>query len=245
MRVGFVSDLHGNLTALRAVLAALAERGVGHVVCLGDVATLGPEPAGTVELVAERCATLIEGNHDTFLRVPGAAAAYTSAPPVLDAIDWCATQLTGQHHRLLGAAVASAELHLGRHRVVAFHGSPADNTEDLLATTADDALLAALGPAPAPLMAGGHTHLPLLRRLRGTLLLNPGSVGMPFAAYVGGAQPELLPYAEFAVAHDEGPEGELVVELHRLRLDLAAYRAVLRRSDSPFAPFLLDAYAPH
>jgi predicted phosphodiesterase len=56
MRVALISDLDGNMVALRAVLDRIAQSGVDRVVCLGDVATLGPAPARVIETLAESAA---------------------------------------------------------------------------------------------------------------------------------------------------------------------------------------------
>ena len=48
-------------------------------------------------------------------------------------------------------------------------------------------------------MAGGHTHLQMVRQHRGTLLVNPGSLGLPFESYAQGGPPKILPHAEYAI----------------------------------------------
>ena len=94
MRVALLSDIHGNDVALRTVLADIHRQGVDQIVCLGDVATLGPTPQRTVELLVELNCPCIMGNHDAFLLDPGLVKAYTQATPVIDAIDWCREQLS-------------------------------------------------------------------------------------------------------------------------------------------------------
>ncbi|NLF32381.1 MAG: metallophosphoesterase [Planctomycetes bacterium] len=59
-----ISDIHGNLDALQAVLADIDERQIKHIVCLGDVVGYGPQPAECLDLVMERCAACLMGNHD-------------------------------------------------------------------------------------------------------------------------------------------------------------------------------------
>jgi hypothetical protein len=81
-------------------------------------------------------------------------------------------------------------------------------------------------------MAGGHTHIQLLRQHRGNWLLNPGSVGMPFRAYVAGQRPEIMPYAEYALLHVVGET--LGVELKRVGLERQALRSAVEHwSNSP------------
>jgi diadenosine tetraphosphatase ApaH/serine/threonine PP2A family protein phosphatase len=59
-----ISDIHGNLEALRAVLAEIERRGVSDILCLGDVIGYGPDPLACLDLVMARCQTVLMGNHD-------------------------------------------------------------------------------------------------------------------------------------------------------------------------------------
>ena len=64
MRLAVLSDVHANLEALTAVLAEADARGADALVCLGDVVGYGPDPGACVDLVRERCAVTVMGNHD-------------------------------------------------------------------------------------------------------------------------------------------------------------------------------------
>jgi diadenosine tetraphosphatase ApaH/serine/threonine PP2A family protein phosphatase len=64
VRTAIISDIHGNLEALRTVLADIDRRGVDEIVCLGDILGYGPDPLECVDLVAERCSWSLLGNHD-------------------------------------------------------------------------------------------------------------------------------------------------------------------------------------
>lgn len=64
VRLAVISDIHGNLTALQAVLADIEQQDVEGIVCLGDIVGYGPEPTACVETVAERCQWSLLGNHD-------------------------------------------------------------------------------------------------------------------------------------------------------------------------------------
>ena len=63
MRYAVLSDVHGNLQALRAVLADAAERS-DAILCLGDVVGYGADPAACVDLVGQRCQAVVGGNHE-------------------------------------------------------------------------------------------------------------------------------------------------------------------------------------
>jgi len=62
--LAIISDIHSNIEALTAVLGDIDQRGIKRIVCLGDVVGYGPEPRECVDLVRERVATCIMGNHD-------------------------------------------------------------------------------------------------------------------------------------------------------------------------------------
>ena len=64
MRTAIISDIHGNLEALKTVLADIDRREVDEIVCLGDILGYGPDPLECVDLVAERCSWSLLGNHD-------------------------------------------------------------------------------------------------------------------------------------------------------------------------------------
>lgn len=238
MRIALISDLHGNHLALEAVLADARRAGVDRLACLGDVATLGPRPREVLERLADLGCPCILGNHDEFLLDPAVVERYTRVPIIVEAIDWCRAQLGPGELAFVGGFDRELELDLGGGaRLLLFHGSPDDNTCDLLATTPPDELEQQLGERRATLMAGGHTHIQLLRQHRGALLLNPGSVGMPFREYVAGARPVILAHAEYAIV--DAADGRIGVDLRRVPLDKCALRkeaaawphALMLRSD--------------
>jgi len=63
-KIAVISDIHGNLSALTAVLDDIARRGVERIVCLGDVVGYGPDPTACLDIVIERCELSLMGNHD-------------------------------------------------------------------------------------------------------------------------------------------------------------------------------------
>lgn len=66
-KIGFISDIHSNLTALTQALELLAIHRVDEIVCLGDVVGYGPEPVACLNRVRDQCSTIIQGNHDAAL----------------------------------------------------------------------------------------------------------------------------------------------------------------------------------
>lgn len=231
-RIALISDIHGNAIALRAVLDAIANEGITRIACLGDVFTMGPHPNEVLALLEGRCECFILGNHDEYLFDTQSLSGHTQAPEVISAVDWC--------RQTLGLPslpfVQHVRLALGHTDVLLFHGSPSSNNVDLVAQTPDAALDAQLGSAQATVMAGGHTHIQMLRQHRGRLLVNPGSVGMPFERFVSGGPPKVLPLAELAII--EATEREVRISLRRIKIDRDALIAAARAWDQPMGRYL-------
>ena len=241
-RIALISDIHGNAIALREVLRSIRERGADEIVCLGDVATLGVAPDEVVDALQRLGCRCIMGNHDDYVLDPGRIDSHTNSPMILDAIEWCRQQLSGDQIDFVSRFERGIELPLvGPHRLLLFHGSPSSNLVDLLAETPADAFDAQLGPERALVMAGGHTHLQMLRQHRGTLVVNPGSVGAPFRELPVSGRPTILDHAEYASVEVSG--GDVTVALQRVALDRRALAKAARESANPMRAELAAAYA--
>lgn len=240
LRIALISDIHGNRVALEAVLEDITRLGCDQTVCLGDVATLGPEPVAVAEMLADAGISTLLGNHEEFLLQPETIQAYTSAPTILQAVDWCREQLPPEVIASLDEAPFTASIDADGLTVELFHGSPRSVTENLLSTTPEGDLDDALEGIEADAYVSGHTHIQMVRQHRGRLLLNPGSVGMPFERFVNGGVPKLLPHAEYATV-DLADDG-LVISSRRVELDLRALGASVEGSDTPLGPWLREQW---
>jgi len=243
MRVALISDLHGNQLALEAVQRDIARTGADQLVCLGDIATLGPHPNEIIDTLRQLGCPCIMGNHDAFLLDPDLIHAYTEAPVVVEAVDWCRERISSAELDFLRQCRPTMEMDLNGHgKLFLFHGSPASHMDDLLATTPPEQLDRLLGGHQAAVMAGGHTHVQMLRQHHGTLLVNPGSLGQPFKDYVSGRQPTLMPHAEYAIVEATG-DG-ITVDLRRVHLEKKALKAAAASAaDNPLTPFLVSQYS--
>jgi len=79
----------------------------------------------------------------------------------------------------------------------------------------------------AELIGCGHTHIQMMRQHQGILIVNPGSVGLPFREYVAGTKPELLPHAEYALVDKKGDS--LSVTLNRVSFDRETFKKAIDR----------------
>jgi diadenosine tetraphosphatase ApaH/serine/threonine PP2A family protein phosphatase len=168
-------DVHGNLVALEAVLADAEAAGASSFVLGGDYASFGPWPLETAErLDALPALVRIRGNVDRWLleepEAPAAAKSFLT-PALAAARDSLGPELCERLHGL----PARGELD----GVLVCHGSPLSDTESFAPEpqTGEDRLLA--GESERTILFG-HSHVQFMRGgPDGTLLVNPGSVGMP------------------------------------------------------------------
>jgi diadenosine tetraphosphatase ApaH/serine/threonine PP2A family protein phosphatase len=188
MRVAVLSDIHANLPALDAVLAALGE--VDAVWQLGDVVGYGPHPDEVVARLREIGATGVRGNHDA--AALGVLDLDWFNPAARRAVEWTARRISPETRAWLAGLPERAELD----EMTLVHGSPRDPTWEYITTTPD--ARANLAAFATPYCLYGHTHVPAAWRgddgrvqplgpSHGSvlplderrLLLNPGSVGQP------------------------------------------------------------------
>lgn len=183
MRLAIVSDIHGNLLALEAVLKDLAARSVDATVNLGDCATSPLWPRETIELLNSLNWPTVRGNHDRWL-VDDADAPATAAL----SIPYVRAQLSAEQlmhlHALPGTLLVDGS-------VRAVHGTPASDREYLMEDAVDDRLTAItptvlqsrLADCTERVVICGHSHQPrTVVTPNGTLVINPGSVGCPRSA---------------------------------------------------------------
>jgi len=242
MRVALISDLHGSEFALNAVLADIARTGVDQIVCLGDVVTLGPRPREVLGRLAELGCICILGNHDEFMLDERLIRSYSEVPIIVEAVDWCRAQLSAGELSFIASFSRRFELKLNNSgTLLLFHGTPESNMTDLLATTPAERVDELLGGRRATVMAGGHTHLQMLRQHRGILIVNPGSVGLAFKEHAAGREPILMPHAEYAVV--EAMDGDISVSLRRVPLDKAELREAASSAAHPMKAWMTRMYA--
>ena len=240
-RIALISDLHANRVALEAVIGDARGLGVDQIICLGDVATLGPEPAWTIERVRELGGTCILGNHDEFMIDADLIHTYTQVPIIVDSVEWCRAQLSTEHLDFIRTFRRTQEIPLDDGATLfLYHGTPRSHMEDMLATTSPDVVDEMLCGNRGTVLAGGHTHIQMMRQHRGMLVVNPGSVGMPFKEHCGGGPPTLLHHAEYAIVEARG--ASVSVTLRRVDLDTADLRAGLSGSSLPLRDALLEQY---
>ena len=180
MRVAAISDIHGNLPALEAVLAAVDQERPDMLVFCGDVAS-GPMPKETIDrLLTVQKARFVRGNADRGLmdEFDGKPAGEMPGPFG----DWCARQITKRDRDFLASfedmVVVDGVDGLGR--VLFCHASPRNDTDIFTVETPDERLRMLLLGVDASVVVCGHTHMQFDRSVERIRVVNAGSVGMPY-----------------------------------------------------------------
>jgi predicted phosphodiesterase len=203
MRIGLIADIHGNLFALETVLTALEKESLDELICLGDVAALGPQPGVVLARLRDLACPVVMGNMDAWLLSPRAEAATDAVDQAL--IHWHAAQLTDAERAFVRAFPPTIERPLGSERtLLCFHGSPRSYDDVIVPTTPDDSVDGMLGDVRATLLVGGHTHLQMVRRHGDAHLINPGSVGLPGVGPAAILRNRAVRWAEYAVVEAGG-----------------------------------------
>jgi predicted phosphodiesterase len=188
VRVAIVSDIHGNLHALEAVLEAIDRDTPDAIWCLGDLVGYGPRPNRCCTVVAERADFCLIGNHD--LAVLGLLDLDEFQPDAAISARWTAAALEDAPRAYLESLESSGE----REGVGLFHASPRDPVWEYVLTP--EVAAASMAVASQELVLVGHSHVALHYRVSDGMLLpahdgtqlglsddrwllNPGSVGQP------------------------------------------------------------------
>ena len=240
MQLALVSDLHGNLPAFEAVLSELERERVDELVCLGDVAA-GPQPAETVARLRELGCPVVMGNWDAWF-LDGFPTWHGAAGRFIEQGEWWSQKLSAADRAFLRTFVARTEIRIDGLPALCFHGSPHSFDDVILATTPNDELLGLLAEFDQPLMVGGHTHVQLARVVEATLVVNPGSVGLPFRGRPEGEFQFISPWAEYALVRVD--DGRLSVELRRVPYDVDAMLQLTIDSGAPHAEWWAETWMP-
>ena len=203
MRFGVISDIHGNLVALQAALRTLDHIGYDQLICLGDVVGYGPDPAECLDLIDDRDAITVAGNHEEALCRPSVGAGFNEL--ARRAIDWTRNHLITERPELLGRVSRLPGMAYFGDRVMCVHDSPIPGGRGYLVD--GHAAAQAFSGVDARICLIGHTHVPICFKGPGELnaaahpsqvetirwqeggiiqldstsrwIINPGSVGQP------------------------------------------------------------------
>lgn len=239
-RVAIISDVHGNVTALQAVLADIQARGITRIVNLGDVIGKGPRGSEAVRLVRAACEVTVRGNWDTSI----ARQASHDSPSG----QWTRDELSAGDLAWLAALPGTLELLVSGRRIRLFHASQASeytrvrvrhSDEEFRGMFSNTSFTGAFraghvaGPAATPDVVGyGDIHTAYLKASRGLTLFNVGSTGNHLDA-------PSAPYVIIEGVANSPDPAPFSLNFARVMYDIQAEISVARELGMPDA----DAYA--
>ena len=248
MRFALLSDVHANLPALEAVLAAIDARSdINTIHHVGDLVGYGPWPDEVVAVLARRGITGVSGNYDSTVGFgyKHCGCRYENAVQEAESHEsfvWTLEHSSDETKRFLRSLPFRLDLridggHVGGPSLVLVHGAPTLNTLYWTEDRSDEFCLdmaKRAGLKAGDLIAFGHTHLPWHREIEGIHFVNTGSVGRPKDGDWR---------AGYAIVTWSG---KWTVDVERVPYDIDRVVAELRGSELPvaFGPFLRHGGRP-
>jgi predicted phosphodiesterase len=238
LRLAVLSDIHGNLIALEAVLADLKQAGgADKTWVLGDLCAFGPRPVECLQMIRDiPNAKVISGNTDRYLVTgqrptvePKDEAQWKEQPEQLRQreadFSWTVSKLGFADYEYLTKLRHELSLEApGYGWVIGYHGAPGDDERMLYPDTPTEEVLDQMLDCEGRLGFGGHTHMPMDRDLGAWRVVNVGSVGMP----------QDLNRACYALVTFE--DGIATVDLRHIEYDLMAAARDMQQQDHPMWP---------
>jgi putative phosphoesterase len=240
MQIAILADIHGNDIAFEAAVNDATAHGVDQFVCLGDVAALGPQPREVLERLRALQIPTVMGNTDDWLlnpepweivEKPGQDTEEARRMLVVEL--WSAAQLTDADRDFIRTFRPTLTIELGDEAsLLCFHGSPRHYSDVILATTAEEKLDEWFTGHRATVLTGGHAHAAMLRRYQDMVLINPGSVGLPYLDLPSERMINPV-WAEYAILGWE--DGRLSVDFRRVPYGREALIEAIFASGMPHA----------
>jgi len=220
-RIAVISDVHGNLTALEAVLDHIRDSGISRIFNLGDLVGKGPNSAAVVDRCREVCEAIVQGNWD---------ADVAKGPPDYLPGYWHHQQLGAERNAFLATLPGCVDVVLAGKQLRLFHASeispfnrvhetaPRERHRSMFSNTE----FTGFGSEPQ-VVGYGDIHVPYVLNFGGKTLFNAGSVGNPLDE----------PRASYCVVEGDGSVQSWSLRIERLGYDIEGEVARARRMDIP------------
>ena len=181
MLIAVLSDIHGNLPALKAAVIEAKTRGAKQIICAGDIVGYGPFPNEVCEYLKTNEIKSISGNYDIkVLDVIkyGKSSIESLQRKKRELVMWTAKHLGKPAQRFLrGLPVSLKEELPGGRTLLVVHGSPISNEDDIYPSITPKGLETKLKNTRPDILVCGHTHIPFVKKVSGMLVVNCGSTG--------------------------------------------------------------------
>jgi putative phosphoesterase len=171
MRLGVISDVHANLSALQTAVNLLVEQQVDTILCAGDLVDGGPDGDAVVEFIRDQSIPCVQGNHDR------SAPAYQSwLRNSRQTAEIVSELLTDQTSMFVGELPRSLYFTFDGVRVLLAHGTPWDCITYVFPGSDPGLYYRVVKDSQADLIILGHTHVPMCVNVENTWIVNPGSI---------------------------------------------------------------------
>ena len=181
-KIAIISDIHGNLEALKVVLKDIKERNIEKIFCLGDIVAKGTHQEECVNLVKENCDVILKGNCDAYFT--SEVERETKPEIELKRIDWINSKLSDESKNFLKSLPYSFEFYLSGRLVRLFHATPEKINGFIGNIDTIGRLYSLFLPSEntlsnekADIIVYGHIHTPFIQRIYNRTIINSGSVG--------------------------------------------------------------------
>ncbi|WP_439741421.1 metallophosphoesterase family protein [Bacillus pseudomycoides] len=178
-KIAVISDIHGNIPALEAVLEDIKLRGIERIMCLGDLVGKGPHSSEAIEVIRKECEHVVMGNWDDFI----------TRPSEFETLQWHQKQLSEQQRNYLRELPFSIEFIMSGKLIRMFHASPRSLYERVQPGAPMEQRVSLFensnltenieGERKPDVVCYGDIHQAYVQNFRGKTLCNAGSVGNP------------------------------------------------------------------
>lgn len=184
--IAIISDIHGNLEALKTVLADIKKRGITKIYCLGDIIAKGVHSHECIELIKEHCEVVLQGNCDEYFSRDFALDSNPVNKTELSVkrIKWNKSMLTEYDIKYLKELPYCYEFYMSGRLVRLFHASPNKINDFVGNIDTLDRLYSLFLPSDntisenkADVIIYGHIHTQFMQRIYNCAIINAGSVG--------------------------------------------------------------------
>lgn len=219
-KIAIISDIHGNIPALEAVLNDIKSRGINRIICLGDLAGKGPSSSEVVDRVMKECEIVVKGNWD-----------YMMVNKETEALQWHKTKLGEERLQYLSELEEYFEFYISGKLVRLCHASPNDIFHRTHINSDMEDRMRLFEPTPtldkeADVVGYGDIHGAYIDNFEGKTLFNAGSVGNPLE----------ITQASYAILegdYDSQIAAPFMISLARIPYDIEAAVLHAEESDMP------------
>ncbi|MBI4977738.1 MAG: metallophosphoesterase family protein [Spirochaetes bacterium] len=246
MKIALISDIHGNLQALQAVIQDIDRNAIQSIICLGDIISMGLQPGEVITMLQSIHCSFILGNHDEpFIDFSQMGMLSVISEEVFISNKWTLGHISEPQREFIRTFKSSVKLQDARGRkIYCFHGTPKHNYEGISPDTDDDSIHVYLDECNDDIFVCGHTHRQMRREFNGKIIINPGSVGSVFNESCSkGNGTALQPWAEYGIL--DLSKNNVSFEMEKIPFNISQLQSVIDNTDHPYKEWWKNQYFAH